>query len=208
MSQARVAYNSSTMFLPSRNQLLIKGRSLSLVHADVWMESMPTIFSGSTSASELPQLRNRTVWSQFVYRCSSTHVHQPCQGLCCAISPTLLCKQFRLHGAPSFWRPELKCFVLHKQNAALCALDGYHIGGLIVLIFSSASSEARPAGVHIMDRLWRRNSCGGGEVRLPIEPLVGLLRHPTTNSDCKRTGKLRFYRSPSNLFAPSSLGSL
>lgn len=33
-----------------------------------------------------------------------------------------------------------------------------------------------------------RNTCGGDEIRLPIEPLVGLLRHPTAHSDCQHEG--------------------
>jgi hypothetical protein len=31
-----------------------------------------------------------------------------------------------------------------------------------------------------------RNSCSHDEVRFPVEPLVGLLRHPTVHPDCAR----------------------
>lgn len=65
---------------------------------DVWIEAMPEAFAAGIAASQLPQLQNSSVWSQFVYS----------------------------------------------------------------------------------------NSCNNDILRLPCEPLVGLLRHPTTNIDCKR----------------------
>ncbi len=36
------------------------------------MSAMPAIFNGATAASEMTELRNRSIWSQFVYRCCCT----------------------------------------------------------------------------------------------------------------------------------------
>ena len=40
--------------------------------ADAYMSAMPAIFNGATAASEMTELRNHSLWSQFVYRCCLT----------------------------------------------------------------------------------------------------------------------------------------